>query len=158
MNKTQSKTIKDFEEKLNVNPEFFGLFRDELLNMNTDNINLESSEIINNNDLISKKESTKTIEKLKKELNKKIDNTKKELTKTIDNTIKESTKTIHIINDASISDDLNTKLEIENKKTDNLQSSTVLSIDDLKNLKLNKYELYKLEEIIKYFYLIENQK
>ena len=41
---------------------------------------------------------------------------------------------------------------------DNLQSSTVLSIDDLKNLKLDKYELYKLEEIIKYFYLIENKK
>jgi hypothetical protein len=151
MDKSQhsTKTIKEFEDKLNINPEFFGLFREELLNMNTENINLETSESLKETNVplketnvLLKKESTKTVEP----------------TKNIDNTKKESNKTIHIINDATTCDDLNTKLEIQNKKTDNLQSSTVLSMDDLKNLKLNKYELYKLEEIIKYFHLFENKK
>ncbi len=29
----------------------------------------------------------------------------------------------------------------------------MVSFDDLKNLKLDKYEIYKLEELIKFFYL-----
>jgi hypothetical protein len=149
MDKTQSaKTIKEFEEKLNINPEFFGLFREELLNMNTENINLESSDSLKESNVPLKKESIKTVESTKN-----IDNTKKESIKIV-----EPTKTIHIINDTTTCDDLNTKLEIQNKKTDNLQSSTVLSMDDLKNLKLSKYELYKLEEIVKYFHLFENKK
>ena len=146
----QHSTIKEFEEKLNINPEFFGLFREELLNMNTENINLESSETL--------KEPPKTADNTKKESTKTTDITKKESTKTADNTKKESIKTIHIINDTTTCDDLNTKLEIQNKKKENIQSSTVLSMDDLKNLKMSKYELYKLEEIVKYFHLFENKK
>ena len=41
MDKIQStKTIKEFEEKLNINPEFFGLFQDELMQMSNQNNNI----------------------------------------------------------------------------------------------------------------------
>ena len=59
--------------------------------------------------------------------------------------------TIHIVRDESSIDDLKTKDELLANNTKNICSSTTINTDDLKNIKLDKYEMYKLEEIIKYF-------
>lgn len=124
--------LKDFEDKLNINPDFFGLFRDELLNMSNQNnlgMNIvELSEKKNENNF--KEESNINIIK-SKETNK--------------------NNTIHIVRDESSIDDLKTKDELLANNTKNICSSTTINTDDLKNIKLDKYEMYKLEEIIKYF-------
>ena len=176
MDKTQSnKTIKDFEEKLNVNPEFFGLFREELLNLNTENINFDTTEeapktFLNNDfdkntidtidkdnnkilEINEKQKDNKSKSKSKSKSKKKNKNENKNEKKSENKNEKKSesiNKTINIINDLT-QEDLNTKIELENKKNDKNLSSTTVCIDDLKNLKLDKYELYKLEEIIKFF-------
>ena len=174
MDKTQSnksnKTIKDFEEKLNVNPEFFGLFREELLNLNTENINFDSTDsapktFLNNDfdkntidtkdtkdtkdniEIIQIQKDSKSKSKSKKKSEKKSD---KKSDKKSEKKSEPINKTINIINDLT-QEDLNTKIELENKKNDKNLSSTTVCIDDLKNLKLEKYEIYKLEEIIKFF-------
>jgi len=185
MNNTQStKTIKDFEEKLNVNPEFFGLFREELLNLNTENINFDTTEdapktFLNNdfdkntigtkdtkdtneekeNNNIEKKEdiSTKDNQLLKdKTKSKSKSKSKKNSEKKLEKKTESINKRINIINDLT-QEDLNTRIELENIKKEKNLSSTTVCFDDLKNLKLEKYELYKLEEIIKYFYLYEKK-
>lgn len=176
MDKTQStKTIKDFEEKLNINPEFFGLFREELLNMNTENINFETTEDnpkpnqnLNNISNESNKPLTinpfdisnqSTIKNNNENNNENKSKSKsKSKSKVKTNSKKEKIpKKINIINDIS-QDDLNTKIELENKNYKQNFSSTTVCLDDLKNLKLDKYQMHKLEEIIKYFYLYDNSK
>jgi len=108
--------LKDFEDKLNINPDFFGLFRDEILNMSNQNNFKEES----NTDIIKTKEPIKN-------------------------------HTIHIFRDRLSIDDLKTKDELLANNTKNICSSTTINTDELKNIKLDKYEIYKLEEIIKYF-------
>ena len=51
-----SDILESYEEKLNINPEFFGLFRDELLKISNEdkNINFKSStEIVNQDNCIN---------------------------------------------------------------------------------------------------------
>ncbi len=142
-----TKTLKDFEDKLNINPEFFGLFRDELVGLETNNLNFDDT--VKTKSSTKTKKSTKSVKKIEKK-----ESIKKEVEFN-----KEPIKTINIVNDITTCDDLNTKLEIEKKKDQEKKicSSTLVSVDDLKNLNLSKYEVFKLEEIIKFFNLYENK-
>jgi dissimilatory sulfite reductase (desulfoviridin) alpha/beta subunit len=120
--------LKDFEDKLNINPDFFGLFRDEILNMsNQDNLGMNIVELSEQQKNNFKEESYTDIIKIKEPIKN------------------------HIVIDGSSIDDLKTKDELLANNTKNICSSTTINTDELKNIKLDKYEIYKLEEIIKYF-------
>ena len=123
--------LKDFEDKLNINPDFFGLFRDEILNMsNQNNLGMNIVELSEQQKNNFKEESYTDIIKIKEPI---------------------KNHTIHIVRDGSSIDDLKTKDELLANNTKNICSSTTINTDELKNIKLDKYEIYKLEEIIKYF-------
>jgi len=123
--------LKDFEDKLNINPDFFGLFRDEILNMsNQNNLGMNIVELSEQQKNNFKEESNTDIIKPKEPI---------------------KNHTIHIVRDGSSIDDLKTKDELLANNTKNICSSTTINTDELKNIKLDKYEIYKLEEIIKYF-------
>lgn len=135
--------LKEFEDKLNVNPDFFGLFRDELLNM-PNNPQIQGINIVD----LSDKQVDKQVDLNKEFKSKKIvEKPTFDIIKSKD----EINQTLHIIRDCSSIDDIKTKDELVANNTKNVCSSTTLNTDDFKNIKLDKYEMYKLEEIIKYF-------
>jgi len=95
--------LKDFEDKLNINPDFFGLFCDEILNMsNQDNLGMNIVELSEQQKNNFKEESYTDIIKIKEPIKN------------------------HIVIDGSSIDDLKTKDELLANNTQNICSSTTI--------------------------------
>ncbi len=151
-NQTNQNQVKEFEEEIKFNPEFLGFFHNELLNFNTKNdsdIKLESDSLV--------KEDTNLTNTVNTNINKDTIEKNNTLDK-INNDIKESkekqkiTENITNLDTNDFSGEINdfSKIKKMLKENHSMTSSTI-TIDDMKNIELDEYEMNKINEIIKYF-------
>lgn len=124
---------KEFESELDVNPEFFGLFREELLNMNLKQYS--------SHNILNKLQSNNESENIGGEP----ENTDIKPTTNIK-------PTINIKPTTNIKPTIGIKPNtMDNIKAKDEQNEKFINKIDISNIKFDKYELDKLNEIIKYF-------
>jgi hypothetical protein len=147
---TNIKQPKEFEEEIKFNPEFIGLFRNELLRceLKDDNNNILYNDIssvnsdVNNETDVKNETNENSIKVL--HINTKSNKPDKPDKPDKPETIIDTLEPLGEIKDFS-------KIKKILKEQNSVTSSTLISHDDMKNIVLDEYETYKLKEIIKYF-------
>ncbi len=149
----KKKELKEFESEMNINSEFFGLFRDELLNIADKSTkkkkdksstqyskksHIETTTIIDRSLLNSDTESTSKSDILIPK-QKNIDLEKKNNTDKGDKTDKTGKTIDSFLNNKVIS------------KVDNLEEKEYSEPTVRENIEFSEYEIIKLKEMIKYF-------
>ncbi len=150
------KQPKEFEEEIKFNPEFLGLFREELIKceLKDENNTLyndissiksdDENEIKQENNISVLHINSKQEVKENKEVKLQESNDKKE----------EKANCVITLDTNDYSGEIKDFSKIKKLLTEHnsvTTSSTLISHDDMKNLNLDEYEIYKIKEIIKYF-------
>ena len=160
---TNTKQPKEFEEEIKFNPEFLGLFRDDFLkfDMKEDNNTLyndissvvsdvdgDKNKIngINPNNITVLEINTKQNQSIQSnELNQPI------IEKNEKDEKEEVVITLDTVDPTGEIKDFSKIKKILKEHNSITTSSTIITHDDMKNIKLDDYEINKLKEIVKYF-------
>ncbi len=154
----QKKELKEFESEMNINSEFFGLFRDELLNIADKSTKKKKDKSSTQYSKKSRIETTTIIDRSLLKSDTESDSTSKSDMKI---TIKQTNTDFEKKNNINKEDKEN-KVDKTDKTGKTVDSFLNNQVDDLEekeyseptvrdNIEFSEYEIIKLKEMIKYF-------